>query len=151
MPVIVNNEQQQIPFQPEWEELVTKVVDKVLEMHQQETGEVGVSFVDDEQIHQLNLDYRGIDRPTDVLSFALDEGEEMPSVAEEHVLGDIVISLETARRQAEEYNHPLEREIAFLTVHGALHLLGYDHQTTEDTQRMREKEELVLNQLGITR
>lgn len=151
MPVIVNNEQQQIPFQPEWEELVTKVVDKVLEMHQQETGEVGVSFVDDEQIHQLNLDYRGIDRPTDVLSFALDEGEEMPSVAEEHVLGDIVISLETARRQAEEYNHPLEREIAFLTVHGALHLLGYDHQTTEDTQRMRETEELVLNQLGITR
>ena len=151
MSIIVNNEQQQISFQTEWEELITKVVDKVLEMHQQKESEVSVTFVDDQYIHQLNLDYRGVDRPTDVLSFALDEGEEMPQVATEHILGDIIISLETAKRQAEEYNHPLGREIAFLTVHGALHLLGYDHQTAEDTKLMREKEELVLTQLGIGR
>lgn len=151
MPIIVNNEQQQIPFQMEWEELVTKVVDKVLEIHRKNESEVSVTFVDDQYIHQLNLDYRGVDRPTDVLSFALDEGEEMPQVATEHVLGDVIISLETAKRQAEEYNHTLDREIAFLTVHGALHLLGYDHQTEEDTKLMREKEELVLTQLGISR
>lgn len=151
MSIIVNNEQQQISFQTEWEELITKVVDKVLEMHQQRESEVSVTFVDDQYIHQLNLDYRGVDRPTDVLSFALDEGEEMPQVATEHILGDIIISLETAKRQAEEYNHTLGREIAFLTVHGALHLLGYDHQTAEDTKLMREKEELVLTQLGIGR
>lgn len=151
MPTIVNNMQEQIEFLPEWETLVTQVVDKVLQSHRLSDSEVSVTFVDDKYIHQLNLDYRGVDRPTDVLSFALDEGEAMPQATVEDVLGDVIISLERAQKQAEEYNHPLAREIAFLAVHGSLHLLGYDHVRETDTQLMRAKEEAILTQLGIGR
>jgi probable rRNA maturation factor len=91
---------------------------------------IDFSFVDDAKIHALNRDYRGKDRSTDVLSFALweeNDGFPMPDGGEEIALGDIVISTQTAARQALEQNHAFEREIAFLTIHGALHLLGYDH------------------------
>ena len=110
-------------------------------------------LVDDEYIKNLNAQYRGLDRATDVLSFALDEGAEPDIIdgPEEKLLGDIVISLDTACRQAEEYNHSVEREISYLTVHGLLHLLGYDHQEPEDKQRMREQEEYILGLLGIIR
>ncbi len=118
-----------------------------------ENNEVSLVFCDDAYIQNLNRDYRGKDQPTDVLSFALNEGEE-PEIVDgpAHVLlGDIIISLETAARQAEEYNHSLEREVAYLTVHGMLHLLGYDHMTEEDKAEMRLEEEHVLSLLGITR
>lgn len=117
--------------------------------------EVSILLVDDPAIQELNCEYRGIDRPTDVLSFAMEEEtEDSPpfiSFEEDNILGDIVISLETARRQAEEYNHSLERELGFLTVHGVLHLLGYDHCTKEEETKMRAKEEAVLGVLGLTR
>lgn len=116
-------------------------------------AEVGVVFADDAYIRELNRDYRGIDAATDVLSFALDEGEE-PAVQggpEETLLGDIVISLETAARQAEEFGHSLEREVAYLTVHGMLHLVGYDHEQEEDKAAMRRQEEHVLAAVGIGR
>lgn len=115
--------------------------------------EVSVVLADDAYIHQLNRQYRGKDCPTDVLSFALNEGEE-PEVfdgPEEVLLGDIVISLETASRQAREYGHSLDRELAYLTVHGILHLLGYDHMTEEEKQEMRQEEEYILSCLGIQR
>lgn len=118
-----------------------------------ENNEVSLVFCDDAYIQDLNKNYRGKDQPTDVLSFALNEGEE-PEIVDgpSHVLlGDIIISLETAARQAEEYNHSLEREVAYLTVHGMLHLLGYDHMTEEDKAEMRVEEEHVLSLLGITR
>lgn len=118
-----------------------------------ENNEVSLVFCDDAYIQDLNRNYRGKDQPTDVLSFALNEGEE-PEIVDgpSHVLlGDIIISLETAARQAEEYNHSLEREVAYLTVHGMLHLLGYDHMTEEDKAEMRIEEEHVLSLLGITR
>nr|WP_312203282.1 rRNA maturation RNase YbeY [Anaerospora hongkongensis] len=118
-----------------------------------ENNEVSLVFCDDAYIQNLNRDYRGKDQPTDVLSFALNEGEE-PEIVDGPVqvlLGDIIISLETAARQAEEYNHSLEREVAYLTVHGMLHLLGYDHMTEEDKAEMRLEEEHVLSLLGITR
>lgn len=116
-------------------------------------AEVGVVFADDAYIRELNRDYRGIDASTDVLSFALDEGEE-PEVQggpEESLLGDIVISLDTAERQAAEFGHSLEREMAYLTVHGMLHLVGYDHEDETDKAAMRRQEEHILAALGIGR
>lgn len=116
-------------------------------------AEVGVTFADDEYIRELNRDYRGIDKTTDVLSFALEEGDE-PSIEggpPETLLGDIVISLETAVRQAEEFGHSLERELAYLTVHGMLHLVGYDHEEEADRKAMRLQEEKVLSLVGIGR
>lgn len=136
------------------EQIVRSVINKVAEVYGIETHtEVSVVLADDEYIHQLNRQYRGKDCPTDVLSFALNEGEE-PEILdgpEEILLGDIIISLETAARQAEEYGHSLERELAYLTVHGILHLLGYDHMTEDEKKEMRQEEEYILSFLGITR
>lgn len=116
--------------------------------------EVDITIVDDAEIHTLNRDYRNVDRPTDVLSFALDEGEEEEPMLldgpEEHLLGDIIISAETAQRQGEEFGHGLEREIVYLAVHGLLHLLGYDHMTDEDKKVMRAKEEEALREIRLS-
>lgn len=118
-----------------------------------EEAEVDVTIVDDEEIHELNRQYRGMDKPTDVLSFALDEGEEdepeLIGGPEEHLYGDIIISAETALRQAEEYGHGLEREMTYLAVHGMFHLLGYDHMTEEDKAEMRAKEEEALRAINL--
>ncbi len=136
------------------EQIVTSVLHKAAEVYGlAESTEVSVVLADDEYIRQLNHQYRGKDCSTDVLSFALNEGEEPDIVdgPDEILLGDIIISLETAVRQAEEYNHSLERELAFLTVHGMLHLLGYDHEKEEDRCKMRSEEEHILSLLGITR
>lgn len=116
--------------------------------------EVSVSFVDDNQIHELNKEFRDIDRSTDVLSFPLGENGEydVDNETGASLLGDIVISIETAQKQAQLYGHSLEREIGFLTVHSMLHLLGYDHEESKLQERiMREKEENILNNLGISR
>ena len=113
--------------------------------------EVSVTLVTDEEIHQLNKQYRNVDRPTDVLSFALDEGDEpeLVDAPEEHLLGDIIISAETAQRQGEEFGHGLEREIVYLSVHGLLHLLGYDHMKEEDKKIMRAKEEEAMKAIDL--
>ena len=133
---------------------VLSVLQKAAEVYGlADSDEVSVVFCDDAYIRQLNRDYRGQDKATDVLSFALDEGEE-PDVHDgpaQHLLGDIVISLDTAARQAEDYGHTLERELAYLAIHGMLHLLGYDHMDEADQQEMRTEEEYVLTRLGITR
>ncbi len=117
-------------------------------------AEVSVTFTDDEHIRSLNRDYRGIDKSTDVLSFPLGENGEYDINLDTgaKLLGDIVISMDHARAQAEEYGHSLEREIGFLTVHSMLHLLGYDHVNGGlEEVRMREKEETVLTKLGLQR
>ena len=116
--------------------------------------EVSVTFVDDNRIHELNKEYRNVDRPTDVLSFPLGENGiyDVNKETGACMLGDIVISIETALRQAEIYGHSLEREVGFLTVHSMLHLLGYDHEVSQLEERiMREKEEEILDTLGISR
>lgn len=119
-----------------------------------EQTEVDITIVDDEEIHRLNREYRDVDRPTDVLSFALDEGgedePELLDVPEEHLLGDIIISAETAQRQGEEFGHGLTREVVYLAVHGLLHLLGYDHMTEEDKVIMRAKEEEALREIELS-
>ncbi|WP_073028642.1 rRNA maturation RNase YbeY [Desulfosporosinus lacus] len=118
-----------------------------------EEAEVSLLLVDNQRIHALNLEYRGVDRPTDVLSFALqEEMEEEPEIEEEdEMLGDIVISVERARDQALEYGHSFEREIVYLAVHGTLHLLGFDHEEENDKQEMRSKEEEVMSKLKLER
>lgn len=115
--------------------------------------EISVTIVDNEVIKELNLQTRGIDRETDVLSFPLGEnGEyEVNYATDALLLGDIVISLPKALEQAQEYGHSTEREIAFLTVHSMLHLLGYDHIEDDDRVVMRAREEEILNYMGITR
>ena len=117
-----------------------------------EDAELSVVLCDNAYIHELNKTYRNIDHPTDVLSFALNEGEEEAyDGPDTKLLGDIVISLDKTREQADEYGHSFERELAYLTVHGMLHILGYDHMTDEDKTEMRKEEEFVLHRLGFVR
>ena len=116
--------------------------------------EVSITFTDNEEIHDINLYHRNIDSATDVLSFPLmdENGFSLNHETDCYMLGDIVISTEKAIQQAEEFGHSFEREIAFLTVHSMLHLLGYDHVTSEEDEReMFEKQDLILDALGITR
>ena len=118
------------------------------------SAEVDVSLVDNETIHAINLEQRRIDAPTDVLSFPLGEDgvyDQNPATGA-YMMGDIVISLEKAQAQAEEYGHTLQREVGYLTVHSMLHLLGYDHvQGGLEAVRMREKEEAVMLSIGLPR
>lgn len=118
------------------------------------SAEISVKFVDDEEIHVLNREYRNVDRSTDVLSFPLGENGvyDINNDTGAKMLGDIVISIDHAVAQAKEYGHKLDREIGFLTVHSMLHLLGYDHENGGlEAVRMREKEETALTQLGLKR
>lgn len=117
--------------------------------------EVSVSFVTPEEIKALNKEYRDVDSVTDVLSFpqfeSIDElidAEEFTGVAE---LGDVVINMDRAKSQAEEFGHPLKREVIYLFVHSILHLLGYDHMEEEDKKVMRAREEEIMGELGIVR
>ncbi len=114
-------------------------------------AEVNIYFVDDEEIHKLNNEFRKIDRPTDVLSFPLGENGiyDINPETGAKMLGDIVISAQTAEKQASDYNQPFQREMAFLTAHSMLHLLGYDHEEGGiEAVRMQEKERIVMQLLG---
>ena len=141
-----------------YEELINKVVAQSVETENCPYEVcVNVLLTDNESIHQLNRDYRGVDRVTDVLSFPLiedlndlqaaDEEEETEPVA----LGDVVICLPRAEEQAREYGHSREREIVYLYVHSVLHLLGYDHMEEEDKQEMRAREEEVMQEVDLQR
>lgn len=116
-----------------------------------ENIEISISFVDDEEIKQLNLQYRGKDNVTDVLSFPQYDSLEEIKMGEIICLGDVVICLDKAREQADDYGHAFERELVYLTVHSILHLLGYDHMTEEDKQIMRNKEEIVMKKIHLER
>lgn len=133
--------------------LVKKACRAVLhEENFNDNAEIELTFVDDEQIKELNKEYRNIDKPTDVLSFPLGENGIYDKNPENgfYMLGDIVISVDHAEKQADLYGHGIEREIAFLTVHSMLHLLGYDHVDGGEQQRiMRQKEETVLGKMGL--
>ncbi|AZK49013.1 rRNA maturation RNase YbeY [Paenibacillus lentus] len=158
-----NNEQEILEIGEDLIELLNTLLQKAGEAEGVAEGEVALTFVDDEEIHTLNREYRGVDRPTDVLSFAmnesvedeqeiiyeLEEGEELDGFGD--MLGDIIISVETAKAQSEEYGHSLTREIGFLFVHGFLHLLGYDHQDEASEAEMMGKQEAILAQVGLTR
>lgn len=152
----------------DYEELIKKVVGEALRQEQcPYECEVNVRLTENEGIRRLNQEFRDLDVPTDVLSFPMVEYEvpadfsqlDSPEAkimyfnldTEELLLGDIVISLERAREQAEEYGHSLERELAFLTAHSMLHLMGYDHMEDDEREVMEGKQEDILQDLGITR
>lgn len=117
-------------------------------------GEFSLMFVDETRIQEINRDYRNIDRPTDVISFALNDDDEDESAFDDieelaYHLGDIVICIDVAEKQAEEYGHSMEREMCFLAVHGLLHLLGYDHQDLQQEQEMFGLQEEILRSKGL--
>lgn len=129
---------------------VEKVLLKAIELEKLGTIEFTVIIVDNEYIHRLNRDYRNIDRPTDVITFALEDAKDM-TYENYRLLGDIYISIDKAKEQAISYGHSLKREICFLAVHGFLHLLGYDHMKEDEEKVMFDKQELILNEAGITK
>lgn len=153
--VAISNLQKDVKIPTGIRLLIRRCCHAVLELENFEgSAEISVSFVNNEQIHKLNKEHRNIDRETDVLSFPLGENGvyDINFDTGAKMLGDIVISIEKAVEQAKLYNHPLQREIGFLTVHSMLHLLGYDHEEGGiEAVRMREKEETVLTQIGWKR
>lgn len=146
-------------------EKITDLLKKAIELSLQQEGfdtpsEISVLLVNDEEIQEINREQRNLDKPTDVLSFPMVEMEQGEMLSNEGdydldenllLLGDIVISMETTQRQAEEYGHSLERELAFLVTHGVFHLLGYDHLEEKEEQVMIGKQEAVLEAMGLTR
>lgn len=136
-----NNQQEEVVIEEEMLKLLEQVIKTAAELEGYSGGEVSIAFVDNEKIKSLNNKYRQKNEHTDVLSFPLDD----------NILGDIVISAARASEQAADYGHSLKRELAYLTVHGMLHLFGYDHHSDEEKDEMRQKEERVLTQLDIDR
>lgn len=160
MEIYIENEQDKILFTKEHEKILTDVAKAVLECEKFDLEcEVSVVITDNENIHALNYEFRQKDSATDVLSFPMLEFDEERNIIsgdddfeEGLLLGDIVISLERASSQAQEFGHSLEREIGFLCAHSMLHLLGYDHEDSEESRLvMRQKEELALSKIGLTR
>ena len=153
--VMIRNNQKKIKLPTGLRLLVRKCCQAVLVTEGfDKAAEISVSFVDNREIRSLNRLYRDKDKSTDVLSFPLGENGvyDVNNETGALLLGDIVISIETAVKQARMYNHSLEREVGFLTVHSMLHLLGYDHETSPlEAAKMHEKEEFILEKLGITR
>ena len=155
MPVFVNNLQEKVIVTNKQLDILDMVVMTVLKLEKREDDpEVTVAFVDDMYITDLNFRFRQKSEATDVLSFPMEEnhGEEpMVNGEQENILGDIIISMETAERQAEEYGHTLLRELAYLVTHGMFHLLGFDHANEDERMKMRDREEKVLELLSIAR
>ena len=127
-----------------------KIIEYALKYKKLENVVFNVIFVDNQTIRQINKEYRGIDKETDVISFALEDNEEI-TFEFGRLLGDIYISVPKMQSQAKEYGHSETREMAFLTIHGLLHLLGYDHMTKEAEEIMFKEQEMILNGYGITR
>jgi len=132
-------------------ETVEKVLYSAMEKENLKDTSFNLIIVDNDYIHELNKNYRGIDRETDVITFALEDEDTIIIGDNERILGDIYISIDRARSQAVDYGHSFLRELSFLAVHGFYHLLGYDHQTKEEEEVMFGKQEEVLESYGIRR
>ena len=148
MEVYYDDRQDDIEITEKIKSLVEKSIASVLKVEEiDDEVEVSVSFVGDEEIRDLNRDYRGVDRSTDVLSFPMDD----EFIIDNRILGDVIINTRRVIEQAEELGHSHERELSYLTVHSILHLLGYDHIDDEDKKKMREREKLSMKELEIYR
>lgn len=130
-------------------ETIYKLLEFALKREKLENVEFNIIFVDSDTIHEINKNYRNVDRVTDVISFALEDNETI--TLDHRVLGDIYICVERAEEQAKEYGHSFLRELAFLSIHGLLHLLGYDHMVPEEEKIMFQKQDDILNEFGIRR
>ena len=139
--VKINNKQTQIEIKEENISLFKDIAREAARIEGYSNGEISIGFINNKEIQKLNKKYRDVDEPTDVLSFPI--GEEM--------WGDILISIERAQKQAQEYNHSFQREVCYLIVHGVLHLLGYNHKNSGEKKEMRRKEERVLSKFNLTR
>lgn len=128
--------------------IIDKLISFALNYLNIENAVLNIIIVDNETIHKINKEYRNIDRPTDVISFALEDNKDFIDIGY-RILGDIYISIEKVREQSINYNHSFLRELSFLSIHGLLHLLGYDHMNEEDEKEMFELQELILNEFGI--
>lgn len=147
MEVYIDNRQDEITIDDELIELMEKVMKECLALEEKGFDtEISVSFVNNKEIQELNREYRNVDSSTDVLSFPMTDDFSLIHIP---ILGDIVISLEKALSQAEEYGHSFNREVAYLTAHSMFHLLGYDHMKEDEKQVMRKKEKQVMKSLGI--
>ena len=148
MEVYYDDRQDHIIITDEIKNLIEKSIAAVLKVENlDENVEVSVSFVGDEEIRDLNRDYRGVDKSTDVLSFPMDD----EFIIDNRILGDVIINTRRVMEQAEELGHSEERELSYLTVHSILHLLGYDHMEDEEKREMREREKLAMKELSIYR
>ena len=136
------------------------IISAAKELKLEDNFEVSITIVDNNHIHEINKEYRSIDRPTDVISFAIEDNDDEfeiffaeldDDIALPRLLGDIFISMDKAEEQAEEFDHSIEREIGFLTVHGFLHLNGYDHQTEEEEKEMFALQDIILEENGLER
>ena len=142
--IITNQTDQDINMDDKLEDVITTVLEtEGFSLNY----EVSISFVDKDEIHRLNKYYRKVDRPTDVLSFPMDEDFFIEGV--DTMLGDIVICMDVAKDQAKDFGHSLDREIMYLTAHSCLHLLGYDHMEDDEKVKMRAREKEVMKSLGV--
>ena len=150
--VIITNNQKAVKIPTGLRMLIRRCCNAVLQSENFEgSAEISVTFVDNEEIRKLNSQYRNKDTATDVLSFPMGENGvyDVNMETGAKILGDVVLSMEKAIEQANAYGHSLQREVAYLTAHSVLHLLGYDHIESMDRVRMREKEELIMTKLGL--
>ena len=139
-------------FENNYEQDFTAIIEQALKtLHIEDDVEVSCVLVDDERIHEINREYRHIDRSTDVISFAMEDNDQFYVEGMPRTLGDIFISVDHAKKQAEEYGHSLRREMCFLFTHGILHLLGYDHMTDEQEKEMFGLQDEILGALSIER
>ncbi len=152
MNVTIGIEPDELAVEKEIEDEIIRATNFMGKLYGAENAELSVTLTDDEHIHALNKKFRGIDRPTDVLSFAFRESDE-PEILDSQVeiLGDIIISLERAKMQAVEFGHSYMREVIFLTVHGLLHLFGYDHIEEGERLEMECEQDMIMKSLGIGR
>ena len=139
-------------FENNYEQDFTAIIEQALKtLGIEDDVEVSCVLVDDERIHEINREYRQIDRSTDVISFAMEDNDQFYVEGMPRTLGDIFISVDHAKKQAEEYGHSLRREMCFLFTHGILHLLGYDHMTDEQEKEMFGLQDKILGALSIER
>ncbi|EOD01877.1 rRNA maturation RNase YbeY [Caldisalinibacter kiritimatiensis] len=150
MDVLIDNRQDKIDIEVDIEEIVQKVCKECLIYENKSLNyEISISFVDNKEIKRLNGIYRGKDKPTDVLSFPMEDDDDTNNFEEKILLGDIVISAEKAMEQSKEYGHSFIREVAYLTAHSMFHLMGYDHMTEKEKQIMRQKEKDIMKKIKI--
>ena len=150
--ILLNNEQKKVILSQALQTRLCRALRSAAKLYDLPNKcEVGVLLTDNRKIKKLNNQYRNKNEATDVLSFALNEGDSIPMQEQQPLLGDIVISVERALQQSIEYEHSLERELTYLAIHGFLHLLGYDHMNEAEKKEMRAQEEDILEQLGVSR
>ena len=155
---MVEIEYRQIEENKEYEVIIKRAIKMCFEEENliEKNVEMNVILTNPEVIRQINNEHRKVDKSTDVLSFPMFEKEEIANIQEKgsvipEVLGDIVISIEQVKKQAEEYGHSFERELSYMVVHGFYHIMGYDHMEEQDKREMRQKEEIILKKIGLER